>query len=158
MIWSLHQSTDITDIRFRNGSYEDKTLTWIRLKLTCQLLPALEGMNLSPYLSFCGEFTGVICFLGIRGYKWYLNYELQLIINLEKIKLNLPKRMVQYSDWKDLLGSSLKAAASEVSSRTPSPSSVTPDTGASDIPRCKLSTTIRSWFSWKINLVQDFQH
>ena len=26
-------------------------------------------MNLSPYLSFCGEFTGVICFLAIRGYR-----------------------------------------------------------------------------------------
>ena len=28
------------------------SLTWIMLKLTCQLLPDLEGMNLSPYLSF----------------------------------------------------------------------------------------------------------
>ena len=37
------------------------------LKLTCQLLPARLGMNLSPYLSFCGEFTGVVGFLGMRG-------------------------------------------------------------------------------------------
>ena len=29
-----------------------RSLTWMRLKLTCQLLPALDGINLSPYLSF----------------------------------------------------------------------------------------------------------
>ena len=54
-------------LTLRYGEPELSTLTWIRLKLTCQLFPALEGMNLSPYLSFWGEFTGVICFLGIRG-------------------------------------------------------------------------------------------
>ena len=50
----------------------DIFLTCMRLKLTFQLLPARAGMNLSPYLSFCGELTGVICRRGIRGCNTYL--------------------------------------------------------------------------------------
>ena len=65
IVSNLNETCNISDVK-KEHVFEMR-LTWIILKFTAQLFPALEGMNLSPYLSFCGEFTGVICFRGIRG-------------------------------------------------------------------------------------------